>query len=293
VPFVRPAADIATFVAISLIASSFPLRAQTTAAPSPAPLKPPPTADSLGAISYRGYLLAQYDYAAATASDSIVARQPAEGLVQGYVAHQRGQRWDVAFGRSSAGHDTFYVTFEARQREADPSNFDVVAYTPARADTGYYARARRAIMIAKDDLGKQGRPYNAAVIERPNGMLWVYLMPAQLQAGVYPLGADVRYLFPADGRTILAKRQLHKALLENPPPHADGSGKPVAGMHAAILDDIPEDTDVFHVLVRRPRMPEYIVTEAFVYHIATNGDIHLVKRREELDDKAKGTSAPK
>jgi hypothetical protein len=275
-----------------ILVSAIPLNAQsTTAAPmgqsSTTPLKTPPTLDSLGAISYRGYLLAQYDFAASVASDSVMARDPAAGLIQGYVARRRGERWDVAFGRLSAERDTFYTAFEARQREADPSNFDIVAFTPARADTGYYARARRAIAIAKDDFGKQARPYNASIIERPNGTLWVYLMPAQVQAGVYPLGADVRYLFPSDGRTILAKRQLHKAVIEYAA-HTAGSGKIEAGTHTAVLDDIPEDTDVFHVLVRQPRVPEYIVTDAFMYYVTPTGDIRLVGRRPDgLGEKAK------
>jgi hypothetical protein len=277
----------------ALVVSALPLGAQSpttapTGQPSAAPLKAPPTADSLDAISYRGYLLAQYDYAASAASDSVVGRRPDEGLIQGYVAHRRGERWEVAFGRLSAGRDTFYTALEARQRDADPSNFDIVAFTPARADTGYYARARRAIAIAKDDFGKQPRPYNTAVIERPNGTLWVYLMPAQVQAGVYPLGADVRYLFPADGRTILAKRKLHNTVIEYVP-QTNGSGKIEAGTHTAVLDDIPEDTDVFHVLARQPRVPEYIVTEEFMYYVATNGDIRLVGRRP---DEFRKTKAP-
>lgn len=133
-----------------------------------------------------------------------MARHPAPELLQGYVARQRGDRWDVAFGKPSAGRDTFYVTFEVRQRDSDPNAFDVVPLSPARAETGYYARAMRAIALATADFGPQNRPYNPVVLERPNGLLWVYLIPAQLRVGVYPLGADVRYLVAADGRSILA-----------------------------------------------------------------------------------------
>jgi hypothetical protein len=79
----------------------------------------------------------------------------------------------------------------------------------------------------------------------------------------------------------VAKRQLHNALIEFAP-RPDPNNTLQAGTHTAILDDIPEDTDVFHVLVREPRVPEYIVTDAFVYTIYTDGRIRLLGRREDV-----------
>lgn len=49
--------------------------------------------------------------------------------------------------------------------------------------------------------------------------------------------------------------------------------------HTAVLDDIPEDTDVFHVLTRRPSVPEYVMTDAFLYAISTKCDIRILDRR--------------
>lgn len=268
----------------ALIAPS--LFAQTSA-----PSKPLPTRDSLAAISYRGRLLWEYDAASWIASDSITARRPVAGTISGYVARQHGDRWEVAFGHLSAGRDTFHVAYEARQRQDEPNVFDVVALSPARADTSYYARAARAMEVARADFGPQSRPYNAAVLERPNGMMWVYLMPAQLRAGVYPLGGDVRYLFPADGRAFVAKRRLHNAIIEAapPPPSAD---RVAARTHTAVLDDIPEDTDVFHVLAREPSVPEYVVTESFIYVIAPNGSIQLARRNPASGDSARAGAKP-
>jgi len=270
-------------VAVGLFASTLQAHAQAGAAAPAAPApKAPPTADSLAAITQRGLLIWQYDYVATAATDSVMARRPAPELLQGYVARRRGDRWDVAFGRPSAGRDTFYVTFEVRQQENDPDAFEVAPLSPARADTGYYARAMRAIALATADFGRQNRPYNPVVLERPNGLLWVYLIPAQLRVGVYPLGADVRYLVTADGKSILAKRRLHNELLERggTPPRAGATLE--AGMHTAVLDDIPEDTDVFHVLARQPEVPEYIVTESFIYRVETNGQIRVGGRRKDL-----------
>jgi hypothetical protein len=75
----------------------------------------------------------------------------------------------------------------------------------------------------------------------------VYILPAQTTADVYPLGGDTRYLLSADGSKIIETRQLHKTILEIK--NAPSDTKKVAGYHTHILTDIPEDTDVFHVLI--------------------------------------------
>jgi hypothetical protein len=43
-----------------------------------------------------------------------------------------------------------------------------------------------------------------------------------------------------------------------------------------VLDTIPEDTDVFHVLARGFRIPETVVTDEFIYRIEIDGSIRLV-----------------
>ena len=53
-------------------------------------------------------------------------------------------------------------------------------------------------------------------------------------------------------------------------------------MHTTVLDDIPEDTDVFHVLARQPAIPEYIVTESFIYKVESNGQIRFGGRRKDV-----------
>ena len=39
------------------------------------------------------------------------------------------------------------------------------------------------------------------------------------------------------------------------------------------MDDVPEDTDVFLVLSRKPLIDEFIVSEHFLYHVQTDGSI--------------------
>ncbi len=273
--------------AVSLLVLTLPSSVDAqSGAGAPANARTPPTRDSLNAISVRGQLLAEYDFVAALASDSVVARRPSPGDIQAYLGRLRGNRWDFAFGKPSVSGDTFFVSYEVKQRSNEPERFDVATFAPARADTGYYPRAARALALARADFGKPSRPYNAAIIERPSGPFWVYVMPAQLRKDVFPLGGDVRYLVDRGGRTILVKRQLHKSIIESAPA-ARGQDSAVAGTHTAILDDIPEDTDVFHVLVRVPRVPEYVITDAFVYHISTKGSITFVGRKSELLDDRK------
>jgi hypothetical protein len=61
---------------------------------------------------------------------------------------------------------------------------------------------------------------------------------------------------------------MHEALLNMAVP--EGA---VAGMHTVVTDDVPQDSDVFLVLVRRPAKPEIIGTEHYNYQIFLNGTI--------------------
>jgi hypothetical protein len=85
----------------------------------------------------------------------------------------------------------------------------------------------------------------------------------------------VRYLLSTDGGKVLEKRQLHKSILETPP--LDKGKKSVAGFHTHTLSDLPEDTDVFHVLTQDPRTPEMVATPHFVFKILADGTITLTK----------------
>jgi hypothetical protein len=104
---------------------------------------------------------------------------------------------------------------------------------------------------------------------------YVYVLPAQTQDGVYPLGGDVRYLLSSDGSSITEKRQLHKAIIEIRPDSSPKGTRPAGGYHTHVLSDVPEDTDVFHVLTRKPPQPEYIGTKSkTMYIINTDGTIY-------------------
>jgi hypothetical protein len=147
-------------------------------------------------------------------------------------------------------------------------------------DTGFFLAAAKALETALHDFRGPDRPYNAAVLPAPLGQLYVYMVPAQTENGVYPLGADVRYLISSDGGAIVEKRQLHKGIIPNGGPIPAGATQ-VGGVHSHVLSNVPEDTDVFHVLTRKPSMPETIVTQIAIYEVSVDGSIKIVQRMKK------------
>jgi hypothetical protein len=241
-----------------------------------------PTQSELAEITARGRALAEYDFASLHGTDAVVALKPPPGSITRYIARPTEKGWKVAFGRLNPARDTFFVAYEAIRTSKGGTfeGFTATAHSTPIADTGYYVRAARALETAGKDFGPVRRSYNTAALPRPDGNWWVYLLPAQTVWGVFPLGADARYLMSADGRTILERRRLHNSVIEfngRQPPQPGATMQ--AGTHTAVVAEIPEDTDVMHVLVRTPRIPEYVMTDNFVYRIDPDGKINYLGTR--------------
>lgn len=237
----------------------------------------------LDTIAGRGRAIAAYDAASWHGTDAVLALRPVEGRVRRYVARRRVDGlWEVAFGRLSPDSDTFHVSYRAVQARTESNFFLASVVEPAESDTGYYARAARALDLAAHDLGQVSRPYNTVVLPLPDSGEWyVYLMPAPTRAGYWPLGADTRYHISSDGRQIRGKRRLHNTVLEYGPPKTRAGARLEAGYHTAVLDDRPEDTDVFLVLSRKPQVPEYIISQSFYFRIEVDGEIIAYDRETE------------
>jgi hypothetical protein len=236
----------------------------------------PGSESELAEISARGRMLFDYDFAAWNSTDAVLALKPAPGGFDKYIAQKTATGWTVAYGKLNADQSKFLIAFEAAQ-DKSPATFKVAKPEPPKEEGGFYLFAARAIDLARKDFGGANRPYNVAVLPTKANQLYVYLVPAQTKVGIFPLGGDVRYLISADGSKIVEKRQLHKSIIEFTAP--EGS-TPQAGYHTAILDDVPEDTDVFHVLARKPSVIEWVVTSKFVYQIKGDGSIMYVMKRE-------------
>jgi len=249
--------------------------------------KEPPSVQELAAITERGRDLAGYDAAAWHASDAFQKEEPKQGAVARYIARKTDTGWVVAFGRLDDEKKAFRIAYQATQGDK-PDEFKVEELSPPTEDTGFFLAADRAIDTALKDFVEhfQGerRPYNVAVLPADEGRLWVYLVPAPTKVGVWPLGGDSRYLISADGLKIVSKRQLHKSVIEVQPPK-DKANKQVAGVHTHVLDDTPEDTDVFHVLTRKPTVPETILTKQFVFEVGLDGDVRYIGKADEALNK--------
>lgn len=228
----------------------------------------------LAEITERGRMLAEYDVAAWHATDAVVALSPPEGSVARYIARKTGASWTVVFGRFNDKRDKFLIAYEATQG-ATAKEFKVKKHETPLADAGFYLAAARAVDVVLADFRGESRPYNVAVLPSKSDQFYVYVLPAQTTNGVYPHGGDVRYLVSADGAKVVEKRQLHRSILEfKTTPNTE------AGYHTAIVDNVPEDTDVFYVLTRQPSTPEFIMTEKFLYRVETDGTVRYVMTRE-------------
>jgi hypothetical protein len=215
-------------------------------------------------------MLAEYDVASWHATDAVQDLKPEKGSTRYYIARKSEAVWVVVFGRLSDTHDKFLTVYEATQG-ARPEFFTVKKYDPPLASTDFYFCATKAFKSALKDLGSVNRPYNAYAIPSETGQLYVYLLPAQTENGVYPLGGDVRYTFTADGTSLVEKRQMHKSILE-----FATKKDTVSGYHTHVLSLTPEDSDVFYVLTRKPSIPEYVGTlDKRIYIVQTDGTILL------------------
>jgi hypothetical protein len=233
-----------------------------------------PSDAELAAITARGVLLAEYDAAAWQATDAVTAAHPIESRANLYIARKTDAGWIVDFGRLSEAGDKFLLAYEVI--ETTSPKFDVKSFDLPKEDMGWNLAAAKGIEAAKRDFGETSRPYNVAVLPAEGEGMFVYLYPAQVKAGVYPLGADVRYRVSPDGTKIVEKHLMHKTIIETVPERKEV--KVEVGYHTHVLSDLPEDTDVMLVLTRQPRVPEIVVAGAYMFTIGTNGKISVEDR---------------
>jgi hypothetical protein len=237
----------------------------------------PPTSAELAAITERGRLLYEYDQAAWHATDAVQTANPMTVEGQRYIAKKENGKWIVVFGKLSDDRSRFDISHEADE-QATLRVFDVQKEPGERQDEGFFLFAARAIDVAIRNFGGSMRSYNVAVLPAAADQMYVYLYPAQTKTRVYPLGGDVRYLLSSDGTKILEKRQMHRTIIEN---HVSKRVKKVvAGYHIHVLSELPEDTDVFHVLTQDPPVPEMVATPHFLYWVSSDGAIRIEKEKK-------------
>jgi hypothetical protein len=238
-----------------------------------------PSDSELAAITARGRLLYEYDQAAWHASDAVMATHPAKENLGRYIARKTDAGWEVVFGRLNESRDAFLIAALAKQGKS-LQEFSVKNFETPQQDTGFYLSAAKGIENTLKAFQGVNRQYNVAVLPANENQLYIYFVPAPTDKDLYPLGADVRYLVSADGGTIIEKRQLHKGLIPNGGPIPAGTTV-AGGYHTHVLSNLPEDTDVFQVLTRKPSVPEFIGTEIAIYTVNADGTIKIVQKMKK------------
>jgi hypothetical protein len=259
---------------VFFIAATFALTASAfgqTASPAPA------TTEQLAQVTQRGRALEAYDQAAWHGSDAAeaIAKGDNAGLDL-FIAQKTPAGWVVDFGKLDDAGKTFATVYESAS--SDDLHFSAQRFSPARQDTGFLVSAAHAIKTAEARFqAVRGFRYNVAVLPNADGTMYVYLYPAQTQARIFPIGGDARYTISADGLTVLAEHRMHNSVLAMDASAGVPAGSHVAaGFHTDVVENIPQDTDVFHVLARTPPIPDYVSAQGYLYKIDTDGTIEYL-----------------
>lgn len=262
------------YLVIVLLISAVALAERTT----------PPTTAELEAITQRGKVLAEYDSAAWRATDAVMGLHPNTNELGKYIAKKIDGKWHVVFGHLNGQRDAFIISYESVQ-EVDRSKVTprLLEAVLAKEDRGAYLFAARAIDTAlRQFKTSQNRSYNVAVLPAHAGNLFVYIYPASTVAGIYPIGGDSRFLISPDGQTVIEDHRMHHSIIEPDPKKVKEVKKVEAGFHTHVIDDIPEDTDVFHVL--QTRVPEYVASKKYFYIVREDGTIICLGETDKVLD---------
>lgn len=222
-------------------------------------------------ISSRGSLLAEYDRAAWQATDALRTKHPNEHSFNRYVAKKTRSGWAIGFGQINRDGNKFLVRYEAIQHPG--VGYTITEFDPPKEDSGFYLAGAIGIEVALKAFAGDQPSYNVAALPIQSGGIYVYIYPAQSRPDVFPIGGDARFRLSQDGRNLMEVRQLHEGILES-----RSASDAANSFHTHVLRDQPEDTDVFLVLTRQPRIPEAVVTNKHIYWIRTDGTIQVYPR---------------
>lgn len=252
-----------------------------------------PAQPMLDQISMRGRDLFEYEKVSIVGTDALLAKiKPPPDKFDYYVAARSSDGWRLYFGKLNTSKSEFAIWYEVNLTGGAPQ---VSLYDQPKVDTGGICARARAVAVCLPLSRRTGATMNYAVLPESADKYFVYVYPGTNKPGTYLLGGDVRYLVSGTDGKILVTKQLHRGVTEYPSQDLPKGSEPVSGMHSAIMDDVPEDTDVLHVLLRRPQLPEYVLTEHWLYQVNEDGSIRFVSEAPQNETKpaAKSTKTQK
>jgi hypothetical protein len=242
----------------------------------------PISAAELTDISNRGRQLAEYEKAGTKAIKALAKAYPnalKDGSFRQALPNKSATGWTVSFGTLADKGETFTVAYEAAENKRS-GKYKVTKCKAGTTDQGLLMGEARATIAAFAAFPSKARKNNYAILPTSDHNFYVYIYPAQAVKDVFPFGDDVRFKISADGFKILEARRMHKSLIQNKKPSPNNL--PAMGVHIAVMADVPEDSDVMHVLVRKPLIGEMIATPHFVYKIDTDGSIKYLGTVEKV-----------
>ena len=276
---------LALAAAAPLLAQSSPPDTSGVTKPTPTPAQSPldsapPSADSLAAVSRRGRAIAEADHIVWLANGAIESSYLPVDSIRRFIPRRTDRGWEVADGRLSDDGSTYLISRLATPG-IQPDVWASSLFDPALPDTGYFARAARAIESSLTMFRPvEQRPYIATILPADDGPSWhVYLYPAPTVEGTWPRGGDMRFRVSADGRIVTEARRLHETIAEYSVRTARSATTKAEDGQPAVSGNAPEDTDVFHVIQRRPALPELMTVGRFQYQIDVDGGIRLLNVR--------------
>ena len=228
--------------------------------------------DTLAAISRRGRALAVHDSIAWLGADAMTSLSLPTDSIRRLIVRHSENGWEVASGVLSDSGATYHISEIATP--GIQAAWASTLFDPPEVDTGYFANAARAIEASIAMFHRpEGRLYLATAIPADDGPWWlVYLYPSPTVIGTWPRGGDMRFRVSGDGRVIMESRRLHDSITE----YNVRTARPASELldrHPLVSGDTPEDTDVLHILQRRPAIPELMLAGKYRYRIDVDGSI--------------------
>lgn len=248
---------------------------------------PPASKAELSAIEARGLKLYLYETALSASMEALKASEIKSGSVKEsdgenfsslVELNQNGFR--TAFGRLGGEKQCYFIDFlvegEWQDKAANsPRVGQAVFLSPPREDQGSFLAMARALSLVKEEKAKllPYRNHHYAVLpDRQPDTYFVYFYPGPKVQDTYLLGGDLRVR--VEGNQVKEWRLMHRSILSYPNT-AGGKKqmKPLIGVHSAVMDERPEDSDVMHVLLRKPSTAEMVLTKTYLYEIEKSGKI--------------------